>query len=165
MLWSAVSVLGVRMGRPSFSRTPRESVAALRSVAALSTLRGLADRSRDSDLGYTPTRALRVGPEDEPLQAFLTFLLLAGSAFFVSAEYALVSSRRARLETLARKGNATAKRLLPALDDLAPYVAGLQIGVTIVGIGMGSYGEPYISGVLERLMPGAPKPVQTAVSL
>ena len=99
------------------------------------------------------------------MQALLTVLLLLGSAFFVSAEYALVSSRRGRIETLARKGNRTAKLLLPELDDLAPYVAGLQIGVTIVGIGMGSLAEPYITESLERLMPWAPKWAQTAVSL
>ncbi|RYG82928.1 HlyC/CorC family transporter [bacterium] len=99
------------------------------------------------------------------MQALLTVLLLLGSAFFVSAEYALVSSRRGRIETLARKGNRTAKLLLPELDDLAPYVAGLQIGVTIVGIGMGSLAEPYITESLASLMPWAPKWAQTAVSL
>ncbi len=98
------------------------------------------------------------------MELLLTLLLLLGSAFFVSAEYALVSSRRSRIETLARKGNRTAKRLLPALDDLSPYVAGLQIGLTVVGIAMGSYAEPYISHSLERAMPWAPKAVQTGVS-
>lgn len=99
------------------------------------------------------------------MQALLIALLLAGSFFFVSAEYALVSSRRGRIETLARKGNGTAKRLLGELEDLAPYIAGLQIGLTVTGIGMGSYAEPVISHALEGLMPWAPEWLKTAVSL
>lgn len=99
------------------------------------------------------------------MQALIILFLLLGSFYFVAAEYALVSSRRGRIETLARKGNRTAKRLLPALEDLGQYVAGLQIGVTIVGIGMGSFAEPYITESLKRPLHWAPAWLQTTVSL
>ncbi|HEY0866970.1 MAG TPA: hemolysin family protein [Fimbriimonas sp.] len=78
--------------------------------------------------------------------------LILGNSFFVAAEYALVSARRSRIESLARKGNRTAKLLLQAIDDLSPYVAAVQICITMIGIGVGAVTEPFITGLLERYL-------------
>ncbi len=76
--------------------------------------------------------------------------LLIASALFVGGEYALVSMRRARLESLAKKGSPSAKRLLKISENLSPFIAGTQVGITMVGIAMGSITEPYVSGLLEQ---------------
>lgn len=99
------------------------------------------------------------------MQALIIFFLLLASFYFVAAEYALVSTRRGRIETLSRKGNRTAKLLLPALDDLGEYVAGIQIGVTIVGIGMGSFAEPYITASFSGVLNWAPPWLRTTISI
>jgi len=77
--------------------------------------------------------------------------LILGNGFFVAAEYSLVSARRSAIEAQAKKGNRAAKVLLDAMSDIAPYVAGVQIAITMLGIGVGLVAEPFVSGFLERL--------------
>jgi CBS domain containing-hemolysin-like protein len=77
------------------------------------------------------------------------FLVLA-SVFFVSVEYAMVSARRNRLEALARQGNRRARRLAKELENVSLYVAGSQVGITMVGIGVGTITEPFITGLLSQ---------------
>jgi CBS domain containing-hemolysin-like protein len=81
-------------------------------------------------------------------------LLLLGSAFFVGSEYAAVSMRRGRLEGLAKKGSKPAKRLLKIADDLSPYIAGTQIGITMISVAMGSFTEPFVTQLLSGAMQG-----------
>ncbi len=87
-------------------------------------------------------------------QALASLLLLIGSVFFVAAEYGLVSARRSRIDALAKRGNASAKRLGKELEDLSPYVAAGQIAITMIGIGVGSVTEPFVTEKL-RLAFGA----------
>jgi putative hemolysin len=84
----------------------------------------------------------------EGLRVVASILLILGSAFFVAAEYALVGSRRGRVEALGRKGRKNAKGLAKALEDISPYVAATQIGITMLGIAIGAFTEPYVTGVL-----------------
>lgn len=95
----------------------------------------------------------------------VSLVLVALTAFFVLAEYSLVSSRRSRVESAAKKGSATAKLVLAALDDLSRYIAGTQIGITLLGIGIGSYTEPLVTHALEGLFPTEVRAVSFAVSL
>lgn len=74
----------------------------------------------------------------------ISIALILGNAFFVAGEYALVSARRSRIEGMAKKGHKTAKRLLEAIDNMSPYVAGIQIAITMFGIGIGTMTEPFI---------------------
>ncbi len=60
----------------------------------------------------------------------------------------MVSTRKSRIEALAKKGNRSAKLLAKELDDLSPYVAGVQIAITMIGIGVGTVTEPYITEML-----------------
>jgi putative hemolysin len=85
------------------------------------------------------------------LLAFISVLLILGSVFFVAAEYSLVSARKSRLEALARRGSKNAKRLVKELEDVSPYVAGSQIGITMISIGVGSVTEPFVTESLSKL--------------
>lgn len=76
-------------------------------------------------------------------------LLILGNAFFVMAEYALVSCRRGQIEALSRRGNRSATLVLGALDDLSKYVAANQAAITMLSIGIGSLIEPWITGLLD----------------
>lgn len=101
-----------------------------------------------------------------PLAVFLisAFLLLA-STFFVASEYAIVSSRRSRLEADAKKGDRRAKRVLDAMKDVGKLVATTQIAITMVGIGVGSVTEPAVTEALNGLLGVyVPKGVSLALS-
>ncbi|MBX3117895.1 MAG: HlyC/CorC family transporter [Fimbriimonadaceae bacterium] len=92
--------------------------------------------------------------EDNPaIQIIVTILLIIGSAFFVATEYALVSVRRSRIEARARKGSKNAKLVLHALDNMQSNVASIQVGITIIGILVGSLSEPYVHRMLSHAIP------------
>jgi CBS domain containing-hemolysin-like protein len=79
----------------------------------------------------------------------LTALLVLANAFFVIAEYALVRSRRARLESLADVGARGARLALQQIDQIGDYIAACQVGITMTSIGIGALGEPTIAHILE----------------
>jgi magnesium and cobalt exporter, CNNM family len=84
------------------------------------------------------------------LEIILTGLLVLVNAFFVIAEYALVRSRRERLEALVEGGSRGAKLALTQLDDIGDYLAACQVGITMASLGIGALGEPSIAHVLEK---------------
>jgi putative hemolysin len=99
-------------------------------------------------------------------RAALSLFLILGNAFFVMAEYALVSCRRGQIEALARKGSRTAKHVVSALNNMSLYVAGTQVAITMFSIGLGSVTEPFISEILSALFgPGVSRTVSIAISL
>jgi CBS domain containing-hemolysin-like protein len=81
----------------------------------------------------------------------LTGILVLANAFFVVAEYAMVRSRRARLEAMADEGSRGARTALKQLDGLGDYLSACQVGITMVSIGVGALGEPAIAHVLEPI--------------
>lgn len=96
----------------------------------------------------------------------ISFGLIILSAFFVAAEYALVGSRRPRIESLAKKGNLAAKALMGAFDQFPAYIAGMQVALTMINIGIGAYAEPRVSRLLEGVLGEAiPRGVSSAVSI
>jgi CBS domain containing-hemolysin-like protein len=80
----------------------------------------------------------------------LTMLLLAANAFFVGAEFALISARRDRLEALAEQGKHSAVTVIRAGENLPLMLAGAQLGITICSILLGRVGEPAVAHLLER---------------
>ncbi|GGO28665.1 hemolysin family protein [Deinococcus humi] len=81
-----------------------------------------------------------------PLLIIVVLVLLNG--LFVAAEFALVASRRSRLNVLAGKGNGAAQGLLRIFDHPTGkdrYIAIAQLGITLASIGLGMYGEPAIA--------------------
>ena len=85
----------------------------------------------------------------------LTGLLVLVNAFFVIAEYALVRSRKARLETMAEEGKRGARLAIRQIDDIGDYIAACQVGITAASIGIGALGEPALAHVFEPLLGGA----------
>ncbi len=89
------------------------------------------------------------------LKLSLTAVLIAINAFFVIAEYALVRSRRARLEVMRDEGAKGASLALEQLAGVNEYISAVQIGVTMTSIGIGALGEPALSDLLEGALPSA----------
>jgi CBS domain containing-hemolysin-like protein len=81
----------------------------------------------------------------------LTFLLVLVNAFFVVAEYALVRSRRPRLQAMAEEGSRGARLALNQLDDIGGYISACQVGITMASIGIGALGEPAIAHAIESI--------------
>lgn len=83
-----------------------------------------------------------------PLLILLAVLLVLVNAFFVVAEYALVRSRRGRLEELAEGGSRGARLALGQLDQIGDYISACQVGITMASIGIGALGEPALARAL-----------------
>jgi CBS domain containing-hemolysin-like protein len=81
-------------------------------------------------------------------------VLVLANGFFVAAEFALVRSRRSRLEELAADGRASAHRAVELLDDLNQYLSACQLGITLASLGIGFLGEPAIAKILEPALGG-----------
>lgn len=92
--------------------------------------------------------------------------LILANGLFVAAEYGLVSSRRSRIDSLAKRGSRNAKNLQKMLDELPLYVAGIQVAITMLGIGIGSFTEPFVSKELTKLFgESVPRAVAFVISL
>jgi len=88
------------------------------------------------------------------LSIILTAVLVLVNAFFVIAEYALVRSRRARLQNMADEGVRGARLALAQIEDIGDYISACQVGITMASIGIGALGEPAIAHLLERALGG-----------
>jgi magnesium and cobalt exporter, CNNM family len=88
------------------------------------------------------------------LLLFATALLIALNAFFVMGEYALVRSRRSRLEALKEEGARGAALALEEIDDIGDYISAVQVGITMTSIGIGALGEPVLADLLEPVFGG-----------
>ena len=85
-------------------------------------------------------------------------LLVLANAFFVAAEFALVASRRTRIEAMIRRGDAKAKLARRAVTALDRYISGTQLGITLASLGLGWIGEPAVAGTIRALFGGLPAP-------
>jgi CBS domain containing-hemolysin-like protein len=81
----------------------------------------------------------------------LAFVLLLGNAFFVGAEFALVSARRTKVEPRAKRGSRMAMTTLRAMEDLTSVIAAAQFGITVCSLGLGAVAEPALADLLEPL--------------
>lgn len=79
----------------------------------------------------------------------LAVLLLLGNAFFVGAEFALVSVRRTAVEEAAAAGHRGARFTLRAVENVTLMMAGAQLGITMCSLGLGAIGEPAVAHLLE----------------
>jgi CBS domain containing-hemolysin-like protein len=99
------------------------------------------------------------------LLLFAVALLVALNGLFVAAEFALVRSRRSRLEQMADEGDRRAARVLRQMDDMNAYLAACQLGITLASIGIGFLGEPAIANLLEDIFgDSVPHGVSLAIS-
>jgi putative hemolysin len=72
-------------------------------------------------------------------------LLILLNAFFVAAEYALVTARRTRIIELHHQGNKRARAVLRITGDPPQFIAAMQLGVTLTSLGIGALGEHTLS--------------------
>jgi CBS domain containing-hemolysin-like protein len=89
------------------------------------------------------------------LKLLFTAMLVAVNAFFVVAEYALVRSRRGKLQIMREEGQRGAKLALSQLENINEYISAVQIGVTMTSIGIGALGEPALASLLRGALGGA----------
>ncbi|MGH8886922.1 MAG: hemolysin family protein [Egibacteraceae bacterium] len=90
--------------------------------------------------------------------ALLAVALLMANGFFVAAEFALLASRRSRIEQLAAAGDRRAVKALAGIRELSLMLAAAQLGITMASLGLGAVAEPALAGALERILDGAPVP-------
>src|SRR5205823_5285211 len=87
---------------------------------------------------------------------FLELLALAGlillNAFFVAAEYGLVTSRRTRIRELEREGNRRARDVIKITSDPPRFISAMQLGVTLTSLAIGALGEHALANAFDPVM-------------
>jgi putative hemolysin len=78
------------------------------------------------------------------LGTVVVLLIVLANAFFVAAEYSLVTARRSRLNELAERGNRRAKIALRIMDSPIRFIGTVQLGITTFSILLGAVGEPIV---------------------
>jgi CBS domain containing-hemolysin-like protein len=74
--------------------------------------------------------------------------LLLGNAFFVGAEFAVMTARRSQIEPLAQAGSRRARTTIGAMENVSRMLACAQLGITVCSLGLGAVAEPAIAGLL-----------------
>ena len=85
------------------------------------------------------------------MEFIIILLLLVLNGIFAMYEIALVSSSKARLETLVGKGNKRSRGVLKQLEEPEKFLSTIQIGITLIGIVSGAYGGATIADDIEPL--------------
>lgn len=78
----------------------------------------------------------------------LFILLIAFTAFFVAAEFAIVKVRSTRIDQLVAEGNKKAIRAKKVISHLDEYLSACQLGITITALGLGWVGESTVEKIL-----------------
>jgi magnesium and cobalt exporter, CNNM family len=79
-------------------------------------------------------------------------VLILLNAFFVAAEYGLVTARRTRIIELHHEGNRRARDVLRITSDPPRFIAAMQLGVTLTSLGIGALGERALADALGNVM-------------
>jgi CBS domain containing-hemolysin-like protein len=95
----------------------------------------------------------------------LLALLIAINGFFVAAEFALVPTRRGKIEQAVEEGEAGAEAVVEQLDRIDESLSACQIGITMASIGIGFLGEPALAKLIEPLFGGLSHAAAAAVAL
>jgi CBS domain containing-hemolysin-like protein len=90
------------------------------------------------------------------LRGALILILLAANAFFVAAEFALVASRKTRIEEMVRQGDRKAKTVQAALNDLYRQLSAAQLGITLASILLGYVAEETVAVILRDWVSALP---------
>ncbi|MBD7908970.1 hemolysin family protein [Sporosarcina gallistercoris] len=88
---------------------------------------------------------------DIPIRLAAFAALIALTAFFVAAEFAIVKVRMTRIDQLALAGNKKAINAKRVVENLDEYLSACQLGITITALGLGMLGEPTVALMLEPL--------------
>jgi CBS domain containing-hemolysin-like protein len=98
------------------------------------------------------------------LELLAVALIVAANAFFVAAEYGLVTVRRTRLQELDAQGSRPARRVLRLLEVPPRFISAIQLGVTLSSLALGAIGEPVVSRLLKRPLDLLPSSWHTSVA-
>ncbi len=79
-------------------------------------------------------------------------LLIALTAFFVAAEFAIVKMRASRVDQLVEEGKPGALAVQRVTTHLDEYLSACQLGITITALGLGWIGEPTVEALLHPLI-------------
>ena len=97
------------------------------------------------------------------LLAIIVLVLL--NAFFVGAEFALVRSRRTRLEAMVRSGDRLARFAVRASSNISRILSASQLGVTLASLGLGWVAESTVGEVFEHLFANLPFAIELSMRL
>jgi putative hemolysin len=86
------------------------------------------------------------------INLIIVFLLILANGVFVMAELAIVSSRKVRLQQSANQGNRSARAALKLANNPNNFMAAAQVGITMIAIISGAFGEKTLSEILEPLL-------------
>ncbi|MFF4691283.1 hemolysin family protein [Streptomyces sp. NPDC001307] len=100
------------------------------------------------------------------VQLLIGLATLVVNAFFVGAEFALISVRRSQVEPLAQEGDRRARSVLWGLQHVSALLAAAQLGITLCTLVLGVVAEPAIAHLLEPVFHalGVPMSAGHAVS-
>ena len=90
-------------------------------------------------------------------------LLLLLNGFFVAVEFALVRSRRTRLQAMVRAGDPIARYALRATDNLARVLSASQLGITAASLGLGWVAEESVGSVFEGWFAALPFTIEASL--
>ena len=93
--------------------------------------------------------------------AILALVLLNG--FFVAAEFALVRSRRTRLEAMVRTGDRMARIALRATSNISRVLSASQLGVSLSSLGLGWIAESTLAGPFDSALQSLPFALEVSV--
>lgn len=105
------------------------------------------------------------------IQLLIGLLTLVVNAFFVGAEFALISVRRSQIEPQAEAGNRRARSVLWGLEHVSALLAAAQLGITLCTLILGIVAEPAIAHLLEPVFDslgvpeGAVHPISFVIAL
>ncbi|MGK5446806.1 hemolysin family protein [Streptomyces radiopugnans] len=83
------------------------------------------------------------------VQLLIGLLTLVANAFFVGAEFAMISVRRSQIEPLAERGEKRARSVVWGLKHVSALMASAQLGITLCTLVLGVVAEPAIAHLLE----------------
>jgi putative hemolysin len=82
----------------------------------------------------------------------VVLLLVVLNGLFAMTEMAVVSSRKSKLQSRAERGDRGARKALRLSEEPTQFLSAVQVGITLIGILAGAYGQASIAGELDRLL-------------
>ncbi len=98
------------------------------------------------------------------IRLLAVILLVFANAFFVAAEFSLVSVRRTRIAELVARGEESAAWVQKAINNPDAVIAATQLGITLASLGLGWIGEPALSHLLLPVVELFPDTIQSEIS-
>ena len=97
----------------------------------------------------------------------ITILLILLNGIFVAVEFAVVTSKRSKMQALAEAGDRPARLALDLMTNLPLSISGAQLGITVTSLGLGLVAEPAFAKVIEHFITeplGMPKTLSHAIA-